>query len=122
MRSMPTPTRQRGQALPHRRIEALDKSRVERHASCCSLQQVDGTLKPTLQHFARHLHDPFLLPVFVDDANEDLGPGLQASSSNPIRIGDFVTKSAKNAPRIRRESVTTDEQSRERQAAGTHKA
>lgn len=122
MRSMAAATGQRGQTLSESSIEALDKSRVEHLACVGGFQDLHCSRQSPLQHVARHLHHAFLLPVFVDDPNEDVWPRLSTGPTNAIGIGDLFTKGPIDASRIRCKPVAADQEGHQWQAASSHEA
>ena len=111
---------QAGKPLAHGPIQSLDKGGVEHRSSLGVLQQLLGRFQRSLSHPSGDLHHPFLLRVFDDRGDTELGPHLQAGSPTSCGLFDFLPKRPSNTAWVGVPAICTHQQRTQRLTAGAH--
>ena len=102
--------RQAGQPLPEGSIQALNKSRVEAHATMREQKQLLCLGQQAMGHPSRDLDDPLFLRPFDHRANIQLWPDLQAGSPSSLGLLDFLSERSADTVGIGRPAICQDEQ------------
>ena len=92
--------RQAGQPFPEGSIQALDKSRVEAHATMREQKQLLCLSQQAMGHPSRDLDDPLFLGPLDDRANVQLWPDVQAGSPWSLRLLDLLSERSADTIRV----------------------